>query len=264
MDFKTNEQHTIQVKKPIKTCSLLSQYTWIVQDEDLNSYFLLWGTRKQSAVLRPIKTESNVLFEGLGSYSDQNNNTPAILTSNDCVYAELENIPRWKPRSESIDPSMLTRFVTTYSDSTSISKELSTLNESFVVVNEVPNILRAAHTKKRKYRDIKNDVMNVEDIKTTSQNDVITIDRSGLLRMYQICGDAIETSLKSWRDMFGVRAKSSSAETLKLTRSSDFLTSKPRTSTSMPKHGKIDDKDHVGGNTWAGMFFFHFISLFGF
>ena len=74
------------------------------------------------------------------------------------------------------------------------------------------------------------------------------------MRLFEICSDTIASSLKSWQDMFGVKARRSE-ENLKLTRSgseASNLTSKPRTSTSMPKHGKVDDKDHVGGNTWAG------------
>ena len=34
-----------------------------------------------------------------------------ILASSDCVYAELDSVPNWLPQSDTIDSSILTRFV---------------------------------------------------------------------------------------------------------------------------------------------------------
>ena len=191
------------------------------------------------------------MFQGLESENSRNERNP-ILVSSDCVYAELENVPNWLPQTDTMDSSILSRFVSKEEENQSTRETVSTSNESFVVSVDTTR-LRAAQTEKRKYRDVNTSSDNIEDMKTLSSSDLVTIDRDGFVRVFEICSDAIASSLKSWQDMFGVRARKSE-ENLRLTRRDvdSNLTSTPRTSTSMPKHGKIDDKNHVGGNTWAG------------
>ena len=41
LNFETMEQHTVQVNKSIVSCSLLSENTWIVQDDCSNSYVFI-------------------------------------------------------------------------------------------------------------------------------------------------------------------------------------------------------------------------------
>ena len=85
LNFETMEQHTVQVNKSLVSCALLSENTWIVQD-DHSSYFLLFGRNKRSAVLRRIMNNSST-FQGLECDRDENN---PILASSDCVYVVFE------------------------------------------------------------------------------------------------------------------------------------------------------------------------------
>ncbi|XP_076766995.1 von Willebrand factor A domain-containing protein c12.2 [Xylocopa sonorina] len=77
-----------------------------------------------------------------------------------------------------------------------------------------------------------------------SNQDLVTVDAGGCVRVWEASLANIERSLGAWRKMVG-----SDDERLQIT--------KERYSgldVSGPKHGKIDAKNqpHVGGNTWAG------------
>lgn len=77
-----------------------------------------------------------------------------------------------------------------------------------------------------------------------SNHDLVTVDASGCVRLWETSLANIAKSLGAWRRMLG-----SDNENLQMT--------KERYSgldVSGPKHGRIDDKNepHVGGNTWAG------------
>lgn len=79
---------------------------------------------------------------------------------------------------------------------------------------------------------------------TTSNQDLVTVDAGGCVRLWETSMVNIENSLKSWRKMLGA-----DGERLQIT--------KERYSgqdVNSPKHGKVDPKNepHVGGNTWAG------------
>ena len=77
-----------------------------------------------------------------------------------------------------------------------------------------------------------------------SNQDLVTVDAGGCVRLWETSLVNIERSLGDWRRMVG-----SDNDRLQIT--------KERYSgldVSDPKHGKIDEKNepHVGGNTWAG------------
>ncbi|KAF3429906.1 hypothetical protein E2986_02885 [Frieseomelitta varia] len=77
-----------------------------------------------------------------------------------------------------------------------------------------------------------------------SNHDLVTVDASGCVRLWETSLANIAKSLGVWRRMLG-----NDNENLQMT--------KERYSgldVSGPKHGRIDDKNepHVGGNTWAG------------
>lgn len=77
-----------------------------------------------------------------------------------------------------------------------------------------------------------------------SNQDLVTVDAGGCVRLWETSFVNIERSLGDWRRMVG-----SDNDRLQIT--------KERYSgldVSNPKHGKIDEKNepHVGGNTWAG------------
>lgn len=77
-----------------------------------------------------------------------------------------------------------------------------------------------------------------------SNQDLVTVDAGGCVRLWETSLTNIEKSLGAWRRMVG-----DDNENLQIT--------KERYSgldVSSPKHGKIDEKNepHVGGNTWAG------------
>lgn len=79
---------------------------------------------------------------------------------------------------------------------------------------------------------------------STSNQNLVTVDAAGCVRLWETSLVNIEKSLGAWRTMVG-----SDDERLQIT--------KERYSgldVSSPKHGKIDEKNepHVGGNTWAG------------
>ncbi|XP_076231251.1 von Willebrand factor A domain-containing protein c12.2 [Calliopsis andreniformis] len=77
-----------------------------------------------------------------------------------------------------------------------------------------------------------------------SNQDLVTVDVGGCVRLWETSMANIEKSLGAWQKMVG-----SDNERLQIT--------KERYSgldVSSPKHGKVDEKNepHVGGNTWAG------------
>lgn len=81
-------------------------------------------------------------------------------------------------------------------------------------------------------------------ISSKSNQDLVTVDAGGCVRLWETSLTNIEKSLGAWRRMVG-----DDNENLQIT--------KERYSgldVSSPKHGKIDEKNepHVGGNTWAG------------
>ncbi|XP_026673539.1 von Willebrand factor A domain-containing protein 8 isoform X2 [Ceratina calcarata] len=81
-------------------------------------------------------------------------------------------------------------------------------------------------------------------VASKSNQDFVTVDAGGCVRLWETSLANIEKSLGAWRRMVG-----SDNENLQIT--------KERYSgldVSGPKHGKIDEKNepHVGGNTWAG------------
>ncbi|XP_046413785.1 von Willebrand factor A domain-containing protein 8 [Neodiprion fabricii] len=78
----------------------------------------------------------------------------------------------------------------------------------------------------------------------TSNQDLVTIDAGGCIRLWETSLLNIEKSLGAWRKMVG-----SDGEYLQITKQRDS-----GLDVSGPKHGKLDDKNepHVGGNTWAG------------
>lgn len=81
-------------------------------------------------------------------------------------------------------------------------------------------------------------------ISSKSNQDLVTVDTGGCVRLWETSLVNIEKSLGTWRRMVG-----DDNENLQIT--------KERYSgldVSGPKHGKIDEKNepHVGGNTWAG------------
>lgn len=93
--------------------------------------------------------------------------------------------------------------------------------------------------------------------------DIVTLQRSGAVRQWQVDADGISRDLAVWREMFGLPAEAvanadgnagqagQATDKLKYDWGPD-RSSIPRTGVSEPKHGKEDDKPHVGGNTWAG------------
>jgi hypothetical protein len=92
---------------------------------------------------------------------------------------------------------------------------------------------------------------------------VAVLDNDGCVRLFETDPISLQTSLQTWKSMLGVGVKgskfaqesfSSRSErdgNLLDTRDSEG-TSDPRFGVDKPKHGKEDDKQHVGGNTWAG------------
>ena len=81
-------------------------------------------------------------------------------------------------------------------------------------------------------------------ISSKSNQDLVTVDAGGCVRLWEASLASIEKSLGAWRRMIG-----DDNENLQIT--------KERYSgldVSSPKHGKIDQQNapHVGGNTWAG------------
>nr|XP_031838808.1 von Willebrand factor A domain-containing protein 8 isoform X2 [Nomia melanderi] len=123
---------------------------------------------------------------------------------------------------------------------------------------EIPNYLEIVDTAAHKLRYIPvpqtADVSHVDQRLNTyhdplhvapkSNHDLVTVDASGCVRLWETSVANIAKSLDTWRKMVD-----NDSETLQIT--------KERYSgldVSAPKHGKVDEKNepHVGGNTWAG------------
>lgn len=89
---------------------------------------------------------------------------------------------------------------------------------------------------------------------------------NGVMRMFDTDELYLQKKLSDWRSLLGHNATKSESgsggsvaapsdqvqELLEKLKMHENLKSKPKTESSMPKHGKDDDKQHVGGNTWAG------------
>ena len=91
---------------------------------------------------------------------------------------------------------------------------------------------------------------------------VASLQRNGLVRLWQLDSRSLNSELDAWKKMFGggVRGEGGEGEGDKLG-SADRITfrdkdgkSVPRTGLDTPKEGKHDENNdpHVGGNTWAG------------
>lgn len=81
-------------------------------------------------------------------------------------------------------------------------------------------------------------------VSSKSEEDLVTVDAGGCVRLWEASLGNIERSLGAWRRMVG-----NDNEKIQIT--------KERYSgldVSGPKRGKVDEKNepHVGGNTWAG------------
>lgn len=94
-------------------------------------------------------------------------------------------------------------------------------------------------------------------IAATSNQNLVSVDCTGCVSLWETSSAHIEKSLLEWRKMIG-----SDGKHLQIT--------KDRHSgldTTAPKHGKVDPNNdpHVGGNTWAGgtggVFFFNIFLL---
>lgn len=77
-----------------------------------------------------------------------------------------------------------------------------------------------------------------------SNQDLVTVDGNGSVKIWQISLANIQNSFQSWQKELG---KSNGELQVTKERYSGLDVSKP-------KHGKVDEKNepHVGGNTWAG------------
>ena len=94
--------------------------------------------------------------------------------------------------------------------------------------------------------------------------DIFSVQKSGLIRQWQVDSEGMARDRQVWREMFGITGDELSSEAWakrrgRGTKSNKLKydlgpnrTSVPRTGVSAPKHGKEDNKPHVGGNTWAG------------
>eukprot|EP00736_Rhodelphis_marinus_P000056 Rmarinus@m.14300 len=80
-----------------------------------------------------------------------------------------------------------------------------------------------------------------------AQATLVTLHRDGCLRFWDIETKAIKSRLGEWASLVGNRALSAIPDRLRLE-----LESNSKREATGPKHGKEDDKPHVGGNQWAG------------
>lgn len=95
------------------------------------------------------------------------------------------------------------------------------------------------------------------------------VHRNGTVRLFDTDERELQRKLHQWESLLGHHRKQNDGTLSRLgdkvgldltekERIQQLLEqlnsppSKPRTESSMPKHGKDDDKQHVGGNTWAG------------
>ncbi|RHY25348.1 hypothetical protein DYB32_009692, partial [Aphanomyces invadans] len=100
-----------------------------------------------------------------------------------------------------------------------------------------------------------------------STENVLSLQRNGQLRVWQVDDAALHADLETWKAMFSYHSmQGARATSLNVFRAlvgvRDMLelkylphgTSVPKTDSSLPKHGKEDPDNtpHVGGNTWAG------------
>ncbi|ETW00905.1 hypothetical protein, variant 1 [Aphanomyces invadans] len=86
-----------------------------------------------------------------------------------------------------------------------------------------------------------------------STENVLSLQRNGQLRVWQVDDAALHADLETWKAMFSYHSMQGVRDMLEL----KYLphgTSVPKTDSSLPKHGKEDPDNtpHVGGNTWAG------------
>ncbi|ETV82729.1 hypothetical protein, variant 2 [Aphanomyces astaci] len=83
---------------------------------------------------------------------------------------------------------------------------------------------------------------------------VVSVQRDGRVRHWQVDERALQADLATWKSMFDYHALQGTSPYLELQYNRPDGTSEPKTGTSLPKHGKEDPDNtpHVGGNTWAG------------
>ena len=136
----------------------------------------------------------------------------------------------------------------------------------------VPPLVTMARTSSRAHDKTAGPVVAVDPIVDVAEmpvasaapgvTDIVTLQRSGVVRQWQVDAEGISRDRAVWREMFGLPAEPTTQdeETTNAGQSVGKLkydwgpdrSSIPRTGVSAPKHGKEDDQPHVGGNTWAG------------
>ncbi|XP_023930017.1 von Willebrand factor A domain-containing protein 8 [Lingula anatina] len=87
---------------------------------------------------------------------------------------------------------------------------------------------------------------DVDIVMAAMSNDgLVTVDLTGIVRLWETAPAQLARSLDQWRKMIG----SGEGRNLQITRERDS-----GKDVEGPKHGKVDPKNapHVGGNTWAG------------
>ncbi len=83
----------------------------------------------------------------------------------------------------------------------------------------------------------------------TPAEDVLTVDHSGAIRVWQVAPERLKAALSAWREMVGLEGDAS--RNLMIERDVDFT---GQLDDLQPKEGRFDPTGapHVGGNTWAG------------
>ncbi|KAH9251039.1 hypothetical protein BASA81_011099 [Batrachochytrium salamandrivorans] len=76
-------------------------------------------------------------------------------------------------------------------------------------------------------------------------------DQVARVSKYEVNADKLRGDLLEWRKMWGLPLDATAVNE-QLRTSQQLAASKPPPEASTPKHGKVDNKPHVGGNTWAG------------
>ena len=77
---------------------------------------------------------------------------------------------------------------------------------------------------------------------------------SGRIDLLETCETSLAASLRAWRKMFKQPSGGANQRGIERVKGGggEAGESVPRTGLGSPKHGQVDDKDHVGGNRWAG------------
>lgn len=269
-----------------------SSSNWLIRANDASDYWLMWGPGRRSCVLRPCTTSRDGALSTMSVLSVEGGcQNVRYLSDSSVMYGETSDLPKTRKRAEDDMNATMTMFqapwpkdcafvaasaatMTVVEETEETEQENSHISVCAAVRHEMSSsssstTLYVADTSRATYREIpvlahceRNDSSEASNTRaidvarwstsSTHGYDTALLSLDGSIHIFETHAASLRRSLKTWETLFGRQGGEEEQQERSDRGAEEERGSIPRTSASMPKHGKEDDKPHVGGNTWAG------------